>query len=378
VILPARRHDGTRRPRIADGTTIGKNRLSGRSARKRSDSRFPSSRTRILAARTRIRDGGSGTIASDASPSGDLPVNDTSAALSRPPPPARRRRWTWIDTALLAAVLTALGWFAYRTEAVMFYRWNWSVVANYLIKVDPATGHWQPNALLDGLFATLRLAVWGLVLATLIGVPMGVARNSRRLFPRLVSGLYVMVIRNIPPLVLVFVVAFFVANQILPGLGIRAALARAPDWLQATCAVLFGPPKIIENIIVGLLCLAIFTGAYVAEIVRAGIESVPRSQIEAGESLGLTRFQILRDVILPQALRNVLPPLANQFIQMIKDSSLVSLVSVQELTFVAQDVQIATQRVFEVFLFVGFLYFAVCWSLSRLFARLEARARAAG
>nr|WP_276557521.1 amino acid ABC transporter permease [Prosthecomicrobium hirschii] len=260
----------------------------------------------------------------------------------------------------------------------MFYRWNWSVVANYLIKVDPATGHWQPNALLDGLFATLRLAVWGLVLATLIGVPMGVARNSRRLFPRLVSGLYVMVIRNIPPLVLVFVVAFFVANQILPGLGIRAALARAPDWLQTTCAVLFGPPKIIENIIVGLLCLAIFTGAYVAEIVRAGIESVPRSQIEAGESLGLTRFQILRDVILPQALRNVLPPLANQFIQMIKDSSLVSLVSVQELTFVAQDVQIATQRVFEVFLFVGFLYFAVCWSLSRLFARLEARARAAG
>ncbi|MBT9288522.1 amino acid ABC transporter permease [Prosthecodimorpha staleyi] len=301
-----------------------------------------------------------------------------SAAPSRPPPPARRRRWTWIDTALLAAVLAALGWFVYRTEAVMFYRWNWSVVASYLIKVDPATGHWQPNALLDGLFATLRLAVWGLVLATLIGVPMGVARNSRRLFPRLVSGLYVMVIRNIPPLVLVFVVAFFVANQILPGLGIRAALARAPDWLQATCAVLFGPPKIIENIIVGLLCLAIFTGAYVAEIVRAGIESVPRSQIEAGESLGLTRFQILWDVILPQALRNVLPPLANQFIQMIKDSSLVSLVSVQELTFVAQDVQIATQRVFEVFLFVGFLYFAVCWSLSRLFARLEARARAAG
>lgn len=305
-------------------------------------------------------------------------MNDTSAAPSRPPPPARRRRWTWIDTALLAAVLAALGWFAYRTEAVMFYRWNWSVVANYLIKVDPATGHWQPNALLDGLFATLRLAVWGLVLATLIGVPMGVARNSRRLFPRLVSGLYVMVIRNIPPLVLVFVVAFFVANQILPGLGIRAALAHAPDWLQTTCAVLFGPPKIIENIIVGLLCLAIFTGAYVAEIVRAGVESVPRSQIEAGESLGLTRFQILRDVILPQALRNVLPPLANQFIQMIKDSSLVSLVSVQELTFVAQDVQIATQRVFEVFLFVGFLYFAVCWSLSRLFARLEARARAAG
>jgi polar amino acid transport system permease protein len=305
-------------------------------------------------------------------------VNEPATTPSRPPPPARRRRWTSADTALLVAVLAAVAWFAYRTEAVMDYRWNWGVVTSYLIRIDPVTGAWHPNAFMEGLAATLRLAVWGLVAATLIGVPMGVARNSRRLFPRLVSGVYVMVIRNIPPLVLVFVIAFFLANQVLPGLGIRNALARAPDWLQATSGFLFGPPKIIENMIVGLLCLAIFTGAYVTEIVRAGIESVPRSQIEAGESLGLSRFQILKDVILPQALRNVLPPLANQFIQMIKDSSLVSLVSVQELTFVAQDVQVATQRVFEVFLFVGFLYFVICFSLSRLFARLEARARAAG
>lgn len=304
-------------------------------------------------------------------------MTEPAARPSRPPPPARRRPWTLADTLLLVAVGAAAAWFVYRTQAVLDYRWNWSVVWAYLVRVDKVTGAWSPNTLLEGLFATLRLAVWGLVAATLIGVPMGVARNSRRLLPRLFAGAYVMLIRNIPPLVLVFVVAFFLANQILPSLGIRDALARAPGWVQAAVSFAVGPPKLIENMIVGLLCLAVFTGAYVTEIVRAGIESVPRSQIEAGESLGLTRFQILKDVVLPQALRNVLPPLANQFIQMIKDSSLVSLVSVQELTFVAQDVQIATQRVFEVFLFVGFLYFGVCWSLSRLFARLEARARAA-
>jgi len=301
----------------------------------------------------------------------NAPASRTDA---RPPPPPRRRRWTLADTLILAALLGAAAYFVHRTENVMFYRWNWGVVTAYLIQIDPATGAWRPNAFLEGLATTIRLAIWGLVCATLIGVPMGIARTSRRLFPRLVAGTYVMVIRNIPPLVLVFVLAFFVASQILPALGIRAALANAPGWVVASCTILFGPPRFIENFLVGLLCLSIFTGAYVTEIVRAGIESVPRAQIEAGESLGLSRGQVMRDVVLPQAVRNVLPPLANQFIQMIKDSSLVSLVSVQELSFVAQDVQVATQRVFEVFLFVGFLYFVVCYSLSRLFAALEARA----
>ena len=137
---------------------------------------------------------------------------------------------------------------------------------------------------------------------------------------------------------------------------------------------LFGDPKQIENFTVGLICLSVFTGAYVTEIVRAGLQSVAKSQIEAGDSLGLTRTDTLRFVVLPQALRNVLPPMAGQFIQLIKDSSLVSLVSIQELSFMAQDVQVATQRVFEVLLFAAAIYFVICFSLSQLFARLERRA----
>jgi polar amino acid transport system permease protein len=138
-------------------------------------------------------------------------------------------------------------------------------------------------------------------------------------------------------------------------------------------SLFFGPPRLIENFAAGLLCLSIFAGAYLTEIVRAGIESVPKSQIEAGDSLGLSRFDILAFVVLPQAVRNVVPPLANQSIQMIKDSSLMSLVSVQELSFVAQDVQVATHRVFEVLLFTGGMYFIICYGLSLAFGRLERR-----
>jgi polar amino acid transport system permease protein len=92
----------------------------------------------------------------------------------------------------------------------------------------------------------------------------------------------------------------------------------------------------------------------------------------------LTRLEIMRFIIMPQALRKVLPPLAGQFIQMVKDSSLVSLVSVQELSFMAMDIQVSTQKVFEVLIFTGGLYFVICYGLSLLFGYLERRALAGG
>jgi polar amino acid transport system permease protein len=137
--------------------------------------------------------------------------------------------------------------------------------------------------------------------------------------------------------------------------------------------LLFGPVAMLDNFLLGLICLSVFSGAYVTEIVRAGLQSVPRQQIEAGQSLGLTGFDQFRFVVLPQAFRTVLPALAGQLIQLIKDSSLVSLVSIQELTFMAQDVQVSTQRVFEVFVLIAVVYFVLCLGLSTLFRRLELR-----
>jgi polar amino acid transport system permease protein len=288
-------------------------------------------------------------------------------------PPQRRKglSFGWLDAVLLACVLGAGTYFVWRTQTVLYYKWDWSTVWPWIIRIDPNTGGWVPNAILLGLATTLRLAIWGIVLAAVIGAVMGWARTSKRLLPRLISTSYVMLIRNIPPIVFVFVFVFFITSQILPSLGIADRAAQLSPDVRWWLSLLFGPINRIENFLVGLICLSVFTGAYVTEIVRAGIESVPRSQIEAGNSLGLSRFDVLRDVVFPQALRNVIPPMSNQFIQMIKDSSLVSLVSVQELTFVAQDIQISTQRVFEVLLFVGLLYFVICWSLSLIFGRLE-------
>jgi polar amino acid transport system permease protein len=111
----------------------------------------------------------------------------------------------------------------------------------------------------------------------------------------------------------------------------------------------------------------------VTEIVRGGIESIDKGQWEASRSLGLTRGRTLRLVILPQAIQRTIPPLAGQFISLIKDSSIVSLISIQDLTFLGNEVAATTTRVFEAWTIVALLYFALCFALSRQFARLEVR-----
>lgn len=272
---------------------------------------------------------------------------------------------------MLVSVALAFGYLATRTGSVFQYRWNWSGIWPYIVRFDEGSGRWVANLLLDGLLTTFRLAVWGVLLAGVIGVVMGLARTSKRLLLRLIGGGYVMLIRNIPPIVFIFVFVYFVASQIMPPQAIGNWVQGLPVFWQGLVTVLFGPVRLIDNFFLGLICLGVFSGAYVTEIVRAGIQSVPGSQIEAGNSLGMSKLDILRFIVLPQAWRNVLPPMAGQFIQLIKDSSLVSMVSIQELTFSAQDVQVTTQRVFEVLVLVAVVYFVICLSLSRLFARLE-------
>lgn len=304
-------------------------------------------------------------------------VDSDGPGLSSPairPPAARKRRvWGWLDAVLLAGFAGMLAYLGWMSSTVFSYKWDWSSIWPFIVRYDTASGRWVSNLLVEGLLTTLRLAVWGILIAGIIGTLMGLCRNSQRLFLRLIGGCYVMLIRNIPPVVFVFVFVYFIASQIMPKLALADSVAGLSATAQWWVSLFFGTPRLIDNFMLGLICLSVFSGAYVTEIVRAGVQSVPRSQIEAGKSLGLSRIDILRFVVLPQALRNVLPPMAGQFIQLIKDSSLVSLVSIQELTFMAQDVQVTTQRVFEVFVFIAAVYFVICFSLSRLFAMLERR-----
>jgi len=292
-------------------------------------------------------------------------------------PGSRRARLGWVDAAVLSAVVVALGYVFHRVDTVLEYRWDWSAIPNSLYRWDEETGRWVPNLLMQGFFTTIRLAILSMVPAALFGAVFGVLRTAERLFPRLLSRTYVELIRNIPPLVFIFIFYFFISSQIMPILGVEDFVRGASPATLRSLELVFGPAALIPNVISGVICLAMFQGAYMTEIVRAGIQSVPKTQTEAGLSIGLSRWELWRRVILPQALRRVIPPLAGQFITLVKDSSILSLISIQELTFLAMETAVSTTRVFEVWITVAGLYFCLCYLLSLAFDRLERSAAAA-
>jgi polar amino acid transport system permease protein len=292
-----------------------------------------------------------------------------------PPPPPPRARLTPLDFIVFGSVALIVFYAAYRVNDVLVYNWNWPRVLSFVVRYDEETGSWVANLLLQGLATTLRLAFWGTIFATAVGVVMGFCRTSPNLTLRMISRVYVELVRNTPPVVFIFIFYFFISSQIFPLVGLDSIDQSSAFVDNPVFSVLFGQPSLFVNFMSGLICLALFEGAYITEIVRAGIESVGKGQWEAARSIGLSRFNVLRDIILPQAIRKILPPLAGQFITLIKDSAIVSLISVQELTFLATEVASSTTRVFETWIVVGAMYFIVCYSLAVLFARIEKRAR---
>ena len=280
-----------------------------------------------------------------------------------------------VDTIVIASAIFLVAYIIYKVDTVMIYEWHWGFLWEYILRWDEEQQAYAPNLLLKGLATTFRLVIWSMLLASIIGIVMGIMRTSSRVFFRTVSRLYVEFIRNMPPVVFIFVFFFFLSYQFVPLLGIDELSVNASPETIALLEILLGPPELFANVISGILCLALFEGAYITEIIRAGIQSIDKGQTEAGQSIGLTRFQTLRWVIFPQAVQKVIPPLTGQFITLIKDSSIVSLISIQELTFLAQEVAYSTQYVFEIWLFVAGVYFCICYSLALLFAKLEKRSQ---
>jgi polar amino acid transport system permease protein len=285
----------------------------------------------------------------------------------------KKLRFGWLDLFLLAGLVALFGWLAWRANTALVYNWNWAIVPGLFFRTDEETGAIIPHLLSQGLMVTLRLTFYASIAAALVGLVIGLCRVAKPLLPRLIGRAYVELIRNVPPLVFIFVFYFFLSSQIMPIIGIGDYARNLPVDQRWWFELLFGDRQLIEAFLSGVIVLAMFEGAYVAEIIRGGIQSIPKGQREAAESLGLSRWDRMRYVLLPQAIKTTAPPLANQFISLVKDSSIVSLIAIQELTFMASQTVVTTQRTFEIWLTIGALYFAICWPLSLAFRRLERR-----
>jgi polar amino acid transport system permease protein len=197
-----------------------------------------------------------------------------------------------------------------------------------------------------GLIVTIAVCVAGNALALLIGLFLGVGRLSRRVMIRGASLAYVEISRNLP-----FMVILYLAFFGFPVLGIE-----------------------LPAYIIGVACLAFYGSAYFAEIFRAAIQSIPDGQWDAAKSLGFSRWRTLRHIVLPQAMAFLIPPATNQVIMLLKESAVLSTITVVELTMAGQVVFGYTYRPIEIFVLVATLYWLLTTALAHAGAKLEALA----
>lgn len=199
-----------------------------------------------------------------------------------------------------------------------------------------------------------KLTVILVVLAVLIGLPAGfllaAARQSKHLAIRMPAIAYLEIIRNTP-----FMIQVFLLYYVLPFYGLRM------------------PAEVV-----GVLGLAMFGSVYYAEVIRAGIDAVPKGQLQSARATGMSHVQAMRHVVIPQSLPIMLPPLANQTLSLVKESAILSTITVQEMTMTALRIQGETFRPFEVFVMVALLYWLLNESIATLIRAMERRAARRG
>ena len=234
---------------------------------------------------------------------------------------------------LLVRFLLWLGLIAslYLLFAGIDYPWNWRVPWVYR------------RLFIPGFYYTLLVSFGAICLGFCLGVLGGLARVSRNVIARELATLYVEFFSGTPLLVQIYVFYFCIAAAI----------------------------HFDNALIIGMVTLAFFSGAYISEMVRAGIESIDKGQVEAAMATGLDDWQTMRYIVFPQALKRIIPPVTGQFVSLIKDSSLLSVISVRELTKASEIINATTYKTFEAYLPLAGLYLLLTYPLSYLTRRLE-------
>ena len=247
-----------------------------------------------------------------------------------------------MDTGKYLAVMAGLAWLLAVGSERLGYNWQWYRIPQYLWQVTEDSFTW--GLLMDGLGVTLRITAVSMGLMLAIGLATALMRMSRSPVTTGVARAYMELIRNTPLLIQLFFLYFVIA----PILGMSGFWA-------------------------AIIALSLFEGAYASEIFRAGITSIDKGQWEAAKSLGMAPFSMYRHIILPQAVRRVLPPLTSQAVSLVKDSALVSTVAILDLTQQGRIIDAETFLTFEIWFTVAAIYLAVTLSLSGVARVLEKR-----
>ena len=243
------------------------------------------------------------------------------------------------------------------------------LLAIYFLWVIATNGDYQVifSATVKGMGTTIYVTLIAYTVATLLGLVMGLLRLSKRRVIQEASRFYVEIVRGIPMLVILYYIAFVGAPTAVDALNWLGRPLIDAGWIEPLNV------RQVNFTVRAILALSIGYSAFIAEIFRAGIQSVDRGQVQAAMALGMGSRQTMLYVVLPQAIRNVLPPLGNEFVAMLKDSALVSVLGVQDITQLGKVYSASTFKFFETYNTVAFLYLVMTVGLSLAVGGLERR-----
>jgi len=221
------------------------------------------------------------------------------------------------------------------------------------------------STLRQGVLITIFVTLVGFALAATMGMLLALASLSGSLILRQVARFYIEIVRGVPIIVLLLYVAFVFAPALVAGY----------NWIAEAVGIETIRTRDFPLLWRAIIALAIGYSAFIAEVFRAGLQSVDRGQIEAADALGLNRLQRFRHIIFPQAIRTILPPLGNDFVAMVKDSSLVSVLGVLDVTQLGKVTAASNFRYFETYNVVALIYLTMTVTLSLVLRQLEIRMR---
>ncbi len=279
------------------------------------------------------------------------------------------------DYILIGVVLCFFLWTIWQIFGGDGRAWRWDALLPYIV-YENKEGNYVLGMFAKGFFMTVRLGIWAFVFAMVFGLLVGSYTANKKGFAVLPFTIFVQTLRNIPPLIFIFLIYFFSGNFFSDFLFFIQdfTYTLSASGLEVF-SYIFAPPMQIEGMTAAILALGLYEGVYIAEIVRSSIESIPKTQREAASSLGFNRIQSLWYILLPQAKPIMLPPLAGQTVSIFKDSALAALVSLPELTFQSLEIMAVTRLSFEVWILCMVCYFAISRVCTWLFSVAERRVK---
>ncbi|MGC8768573.1 MAG: amino acid ABC transporter permease [Calditerrivibrio sp.] len=281
-----------------------------------------------------------------------------------------RNRYLPVDIFISILVVSVFLFLMKKISTEIDYQFNWNDLVKFFFYYDDRL---KIGLITNGIIYTVKISIFVLILSFITGLITGFIISSTKGVIKELFKLYIVVLRNIPPLIVMFIFYFFIGSSFAKVLNLDTIFSNRLFALILTA--IFTPEQIFVPFISAAMGLAFYESAYIAEIIRGGINGIEKGQIDAGTALGLNRIEVYLYIVVPQAIEKTLPSLIGQFVSIIKNTAIASVVAIPELTFQAMEILASSRLILEIWIIIFLIYLVINLFISYLASMVESRIR---